>query len=81
MGDHEFPDFLRRLNGMGQPVGATIWPASKFDDSKLFPEMTTAICMLAQWEVVSDLILTYLIAPLTCRLIVDQRPPLLLEGV
>ena len=48
-GCDEYPEFLRRLNGLGHSVGASLWPAEMFDEQKLFPEINTAICMVGVW--------------------------------
>lgn len=40
-----YPLFLRRLNCLGGAVGGTIFPASEFDDQKLFKEFS---CTMAQ---------------------------------
>lgn len=48
------------MNGLGHAVGASIWPAEMFDERKLFKEITTAICMMENWMVwVNDLISFY----------------------
>ncbi|GES57929.1 trichodiene synthase [Aspergillus terreus] len=40
-----YPLFLRRLNCLGGAVAGTIFPAAKFDEQKLFAEMS---CVMAQ---------------------------------
>ena len=56
----DYPDFLRGMNGLGHAVGASIWPAELFDERELFTEITTAICMMENWMVwVNDLISFY----------------------
>jgi trichodiene synthase len=48
------------MNGLGHAVGASIWPVEMFDETKLFKEITTAICMMENWMVwVNDLISFY----------------------
>ena len=48
------------MNGLGHAVGASIWPADMFDERRLFREITTAICMMENWMVwVNDLISFY----------------------
>ncbi|KAJ5584760.1 uncharacterized protein N7459_004560 [Penicillium hispanicum] len=48
------------MNGLGHAVGALIWPAEMFDEKTLFKEITTAICMMENWMVwVNDLISFY----------------------
>ncbi|KAF7370120.1 Trichodiene synthase [Mycena sanguinolenta] len=59
-GSEDYPDFLRRMNGLGHAVGASIWPAVQFDERRLFREITTAVAMMENWMVwVNDLISYY----------------------
>ncbi|KAJ5593907.1 trichodiene synthase [Penicillium hispanicum] len=48
-GSNNYPDFLRHLTGLGDAVGASIWPASMFDEQTLFREITTAVDMMGNW--------------------------------
>lgn len=41
-----FPNFLRRLGGLGSVVGATLFPIKEFDEQALFSEITTAIAQI-----------------------------------
>lgn len=52
-GAHEFPLYLRRLTGMGQCVGAQLFPTEDFDDRVLLPEITIAV---AQIELIVPLV-------------------------
>ncbi|KAH8422385.1 uncharacterized protein LDX57_000142 [Aspergillus melleus] len=59
-GAEDFPEFSRRMNGLGHAVGASIWPAEMLDERMHFREITTSICMLENWMVwVNDLISFY----------------------
>ncbi|KAJ6484019.1 Trichodiene synthase-domain-containing protein [Mycena sanguinolenta] len=59
-GSEDYPDFLRRLNGLGHAVGTSIWLAAQFDEKALFREITTAVAMMENWMVwVNDLISYY----------------------
>lgn len=59
-GSSDYPDFLRRMNGLGHAVGASIWPAEIVDEKKHFREIVTAIAMMENWMVwVNDLISFY----------------------
>lgn len=59
-GAEDFPDFSRRMNGLGHAVGASIWPSETFDEQRYFREITTAICMMENFVVwVNDLISFY----------------------
>ncbi|KAI9043113.1 trichodiene synthase [Aspergillus affinis] len=59
-GAEDFPEFSRRMNGLGHAVGASIWPAEMLDERIHFREITTAICMMENWMVwVNDLISFY----------------------
>ncbi|PLB46472.1 trichodiene synthase [Aspergillus steynii IBT 23096] len=59
-GAEDFPDFSRRMTGLGHAVGASIWPAEMFDEQRYFREITTAICMMGNWIVwINDLISFY----------------------
>ncbi|GES66569.1 trichodiene synthase [Aspergillus terreus] len=49
-GSEDYPGFLRRLNGLGHAVGASLWPSARFDEQELFQEITTAISMMEHWE-------------------------------
>ncbi|KAK5991842.1 Trichodiene synthase [Cladobotryum mycophilum] len=59
-GSHDYPGFLRRMNGLGHCVGASLWPADEFDEEKLSLEITTAIAQMENWMVlVNDLFSLY----------------------
>ncbi|KAF7505019.1 Trichodiene synthase [Endocarpon pusillum] len=59
-GSHDYPLFLRRLNGLGHCVGASLFPAAQFDEQALFVEITTAIAQMENWMVfVNDLMSFY----------------------
>ena len=59
-GSREFPLFLRRLNGLGHCVGASLFPAEQFNEQALFTEITTAIAQMEPLMVfVNDLISFY----------------------
>ncbi|KAL7917999.1 Trichodiene synthase [Trichoderma austrokoningii] len=59
-GNDEFPEFLRRMNGLGHVVGTSIFPADKFDESGYFREITTSMCQLECWEAwVNDMLSFY----------------------
>ena len=59
-GAEDYPEFLRRMNGLGHAVGASIWPAEIFDEQELFKEITAAICMMENWmDWVNDLLSFY----------------------
>lgn len=45
-GNDEFPEFLRRMNGLGHITATSIFPADKFDESEVFREITTSMCQL-----------------------------------
>ena len=48
------------MNGLGHCVGASLWPASQFDEQRLFLEITTAIAQMENWMVwVNDLFSFY----------------------
>ncbi|KAK6450105.1 trichodiene synthase [Trichoderma asperellum] len=48
-GSSDYPCFLRRLNGLGQSVGAFIWPIKLINEEKHFLEITTAIAQVENW--------------------------------
>ncbi|TIA29602.1 hypothetical protein D6C78_10125 [Aureobasidium pullulans] len=59
-GSHNYPDFLRRLNGLGQYIGASLFPKQDFDENKHFAEIITVIAEMEQWEIhVNDLLSFY----------------------
>ncbi|KAH8198200.1 hypothetical protein TruAng_007627 [Truncatella angustata] len=59
-GNEDYPEFLRRMNGLGHVVGSTIFPAEKFDETKYFREITTSVCQLECWMAwTNDLISFY----------------------
>lgn len=59
-GSYEFPLFLRRLNGLGHCVGASLFPAEQFNEQALLTEITTAIAQMEPLMVfVNDLISFY----------------------
>lgn len=59
-GSFDYPNFLRRLNGLGHCVGGSIFPKERFDEKELFTEITTAIAQMENWMVfVNDLLSFY----------------------
>ncbi|GIJ87025.1 nonribosomal peptide synthase [Aspergillus pseudoviridinutans] len=59
-GSFDYPNFLRRLNGLGHCVGGSIFPKERFDENELFTEITTAIAQMENWMVfVNDLLSFY----------------------
>ncbi|THW17596.1 hypothetical protein D6C89_07212 [Aureobasidium pullulans] len=57
---HNYPEFLRRMNGLGHCVGASLFPKQDFDESKHVPEISTVIAEMEQWEMhVNDLLSFY----------------------
>ncbi|KAF7593961.1 hypothetical protein BBP40_010468 [Aspergillus hancockii] len=59
-GAHDYPLFLRRLNGLGHCVGGSLWPKDQFDEKKLFTEITSAVAQMENWMVfVNDLLSFY----------------------
>lgn len=48
------------MNGLGHCVGASLWPKDKFDEQKLFREITSAVAQMENWMVwVNDLLSFY----------------------
>lgn len=59
-GSHDYPGFLRRLNGLGHFVGASLWPKAEFEENELFLEITTSLAHIENWMVwVNDLFSCY----------------------
>ena len=59
-GSYEYPTFLRRLNGLGHFMGASMFPSAQFDEKKLFTEITSVIAHMEHWTVfVNDLMSFY----------------------
>lgn len=59
-GSGDFPPFLRRLNGLGQAVGAILFPVEQFDEQAVFADITTAIAQVEHLNLyVNDLISFY----------------------
>ncbi|KAK1492451.1 trichodiene synthase [Colletotrichum tamarilloi] len=59
-GSYDFPGFLRRMNGLGHCVGASIFPKAQFDEKVLFTEITSVISQMENWMVfVNDLLSFY----------------------
>ncbi|KAL0764982.1 hypothetical protein CaCOL14_012241 [Colletotrichum acutatum] len=59
-GSYDFPGFLRRMNGLGHCVGASIFPKAQFDEKELFTEITSVISQMENWMVfVNDLLSFY----------------------
>ncbi|CAD0028787.1 unnamed protein product [Aureobasidium pullulans] len=57
---HNYPEFLRRMDGLGHCVGASLFPKQDFDESKHIPEISTVIAEMEQWEMhVNDLLSFY----------------------
>ncbi|KAM0452054.1 hypothetical protein ACHAPV_009678 [Trichoderma viride] len=50
-GSSDYPGFLRRINGLGHCVGASIWPIELLDEEEYFLEITTAIAQMENWMV------------------------------
>ncbi|KAH6622421.1 trichodiene synthase [Boeremia exigua] len=56
-GSYDFPGFLRRMNGLGHCVGASIFPKKQFTETTHFKEITSAIAQMENWMVfVNDLL-------------------------
>ncbi|OAA77947.1 trichodiene synthase [Akanthomyces lecanii RCEF 1005] len=59
-GSFDYPGFLRRINGLGHCVGASLWPKDQFDEQVLFREITSAVAQMENWMVwVNDLLSFY----------------------
>ncbi|THY33590.1 hypothetical protein D6D01_02198 [Aureobasidium pullulans] len=59
-GSYDFPQFMRRLNGLGHCVGASLFPRVQINESEHFLEITTAISQMENWMVyVNDLMSFY----------------------
>ncbi|KAH0039109.1 terpenoid synthase, partial [Aureobasidium melanogenum] len=59
-GSHNYPDFLRRLNGFGPIIGASLFPAGEFDETDNIPSIASVISEIEQWELyVNDLLSFY----------------------
>lgn len=59
-GAHDYPQFLRRMNGLGHCVGASLFPKAQFDEQALFVEITSVIAQMENWMVfVNDLMSFY----------------------
>lgn len=49
-GAHDYPQFLRRLNGLGQFVGASLFPGTPTQEQELVLQITSAMPHLDHWE-------------------------------
>ncbi|KAL7965994.1 Trichodiene synthase [Trichoderma sp. SZMC 28014] len=59
-GNDEYPEFLRRMNGLGDVVATSIFPANEFDESEIFGEITTSMCQIGDWQAwVNDMLSFY----------------------
>ncbi|KAI0168707.1 trichodiene synthase [Pestalotiopsis sp. NC0098] len=59
-GSGYFPNFLRRLNGLGGISSATLFPSSEFDEELVFEEIVTAVAQIEpQLTLCNDLISFY----------------------
>nr|2PS6_A Chain A, Trichodiene synthase [Fusarium sporotrichioides]2PS6_B Chain B, Trichodiene synthase [Fusarium sporotrichioides] len=58
-GSHDYPQFLRRMNGLGHCVGASLWPKEQFNERSLFLEITSAIAQMENWMVWVDDLMTF----------------------
>lgn len=59
-GSYDYPNFLRRMNGLGHCVGGSMFPKERFDETELFKEITAAISQMENWMVfVNDLLSFY----------------------
>lgn len=59
-GSNYYPLFLRRLNGLGDICGGSLFPAQNFDEKSLFEEITTAIAQMELMIVfINDMISFY----------------------
>lgn len=56
---HNFPEFLRRLNGIGDYVAASLFPKALFDETKHFRDITTVIAELSEWETLANDLLSF----------------------
>lgn len=59
-GAQDYPQFLRRLNGLGQFVGASLFPASQSGERELLLQVASAMPHLEHWEIfVNDVMSFY----------------------
>lgn len=59
-GAHDYPDFLRRLNGLGQFVCASLFPGSQARERELMAHITSLSPHIDQWEIfVNDIMSFY----------------------
>lgn len=59
-GAHDYPQFLRRLNGLGQYVGASLFPGTQARERELMQHIAAAIPHLDHWEIfVNDVMSFY----------------------
>lgn len=59
-GAHDYPQFLRRLNGLGQFVGASLFPGTQARERELMVHITSVMPHLEHWELyVNDVMSFY----------------------
>ncbi|KAI1261748.1 Trichodiene synthase [Xylariaceae sp. FL1019] len=58
-GSTDYPEFLRRMNGLGHVVGASLFPAETFDEQTDFREITTALSMVENWMAWANDLVSY----------------------
>lgn len=59
-GAHDYPQFLRRLNGLGQFVGASLFPGTQARERELMVQITSVMPHLEHWEIfVNDVMSFY----------------------
>ncbi|KAG9569508.1 terpenoid synthase, partial [Aureobasidium melanogenum] len=59
-GSNNYPDFLRRLNGFGPIIGASLFPTDMFNETDKITSIASVISEIEQWELyVNDLLSFY----------------------
>lgn len=58
-GSHDYPTFLRRMNGLGHCVGASLFPRKQFNEQALFVEIVSVIAQMENWMVYVNDMMSY----------------------
>ncbi|KAI1322618.1 trichodiene synthase [Xylariaceae sp. FL0255] len=58
-GSTDYPEFLRRMNGLGHVVGASLFPTEMFNEQEHMCEITTALSMVENWMAWANDLVSY----------------------
>lgn len=58
-GSHAYPTYLRRMNGLGHCVGASLFPKEHLDEREHMTDIACAVALMESWEIYTNDLLSF----------------------